>query len=268
MAGDHAMTVAEPALITAENLCVAQGDAIIVDGVDIAVRRGEIVTLIGPNGAGKSTLAKALLGLLPPLSGRIVRAPGLAVGYVPQRFAPDPVLPLSVRRLMTLTRRAGEGEIVAALAETGVAHLVGRDAHDLSGGELQRVLLARCLLGNPDLLILDEPVQGVDFAGETALYGLIGDVRQRRNCGILLISHDLHVVMAAADRVVCFNRHVCCHGPPESVARHPEYERLFGRAAAAGLAVYRHHHDHVHDVSGAVKPVADADADANANRQT
>jgi zinc transport system ATP-binding protein len=233
-------------------LRVAIGARVILDGIDISVSPGEIVTVIGPNGAGKTTLLRVLLGLLKPSGGTVERRPGLRVGYLPQRMQIDPVLPLTVGRLMTLTQRSNAGAIGAALAEMGVAHLWTAQASTLSGGELQRVLLARALLRDPDLLALDEPVHGVDFAGEAALYELINSIRARRGCGVLMISHDLHVVMAATDRIVCLNRHVCCAGTPEAVSRHPEYARLFGPRAASALAVYTHHHDHGHGLAGEV----------------
>lgn len=233
-------------LIDGRSLSVAYGSHVILDGIDISIARGEIVTVIGPNGAGKTTLIRVLLGLLKPSRGTVARRTGVRVGYLPQRMQFDPVLPLQVNRLMNLTQHSSAVAVGAALAETGVDYLRGAQVGTLSGGELQRVLLARALLRDPDLLVLDEPVQGVDFAGEAALYELIGAIRARRGCGVLMISHDLHVVMAATDRIVCLNRHVCCAGTPEAVSRHPEYTRLFGRAAATALAVYTHHHDHRH----------------------
>ena len=239
-------------LIAARSIRVAYGPHVNLDGVDISIAPGEIVTVIGPNGAGKTTLIRVLLGLLKPSSGTVERSTGVRVGYLPQRMQFDPVLPLPVNRLMNLTQHSSAVAVGAALAETGVAYLRGAQVGTLSGGELQRVLLARALLRDPDLLVLDEPVQGVDFAGEAALYELIGAIRARRGCGVLMISHDLHVVMAATDRIVCLNRHVCCAGTPEAVSRHPEYTRLFGRAAATALAVYTHHHDHRHGFSGEV----------------
>lgn len=239
-------------LIAARSIRVAYGPHVILDGIDISIAPGEIVTVIGPNGAGKTTLIRVLLGLLKPSSGTVERSTGVRVGYLPQRMQFDPVLPLPVNRLMNLTQHSSAVAVGAALAETGVAYLRGAQVGTLSGGELQRVLLARALLRDPDLLVLDEPVQGVDFAGEAALYELIGAIRARRGCGVLMISHDLHVVMAATDRIVCLNRHVCCAGTPEAVSRHPEYTRLFGRAAATALAVYTHHHDHRHGFSGEV----------------
>ena len=239
-------------LVSAENLGVRRSDRWLVRGVNLAVRAGEIVTLIGPNGGGKSTTAKALLGLIAPQEGRRVVSDHLSIGYMPQRFSVDWTLPLTVGRLMTLTHRHPSQEVVAALDAVGCAHLVDRAVQALSGGEFQRVLLARALLRNPRLLVLDEPVQGVDFAGEIEMYDLIGRLRDERGCGVLLISHDLHVVMAQTDTVVCMDGHVCCSGPPKSVVENAEYRRLFGARAASALAVYQHdmghhHHHHGHD---------------------
>lgn len=225
----------------------------LVRGVDLAVRRGEIVTLIGPNGSGKSTTAKMVTGVRRPDEGSVRRAPGLVVGYVPQRLAIDWTLPLSVERLMRLTGPQPASAVAAALEEVGIAHLAHAQVQTLSGGEFQRALLARAMIRKPDLLVLDEPVQGVDFTGEVAMYELIGAIRDRTQCGVLLISHDLHVVMARTDTVICLNGHVCCSGTPESVARSPEYLRLFGTRAAETLAIYRHHHDHTHLPDGTVR---------------
>ncbi len=225
----------------------------LVEGVDLAIRRGEIVTMIGPNGSGKSTTAKLVTGVLKPTAGTVSRRPGLRIGYVPQELAIDWTMPLTVRRLMTLTGSYGADEIAAALAATGVSHLADAEVQHLSGGEFQRALLARAMIRRPDLLVLDEPVQGVDFSGEVALYDLIGQIRDETQCGILLISHDLHVVMAATDTVICLNGHVCCRGTPDSVARSPEYLSLFGARAASALAVYQHHHDHTHLPDGRVQ---------------
>ncbi len=244
-------------LIAGEDLSYGRNHKLIVDGVNITLRPAEITTVIGPNGAGKTTLLKLLLGLLPPTAGRVVRRPGLRIGYLPQRLHLDPVLPLTVARLMTLTVRKDRGRMSAALAETGVAHLVDAPVQALSGGELQRVLLARALLAEPDLLVLDEPVQGVDYAGEAEMYELIGELRHRRGCGVVMVSHDLHVVMAATDHVLCLNRHVCCAGTAEAVGRDPNYARLFGPRAAEALAVYTHHHNHKHTPSGELVPLGE-----------
>ena len=246
-------------LAEAQGIGVYRGRRWLLHGVDLSVAADEVVTLIGPNGGGKTTLVRALLGLIRLDAGRVRRRPGLRVGYVPQRFTVDRTLPLPVHRLMTLTGRHPRDAVCAALAETGVDGLVEAPVQVLSGGELQRVLLARALLSKPDLLVLDEPVQGVDFAGEASLYELIGELRRRRGCGVLMVSHDLHVVMAATDRVVCLNQHVCCAGPPNEVDSHPEFARLFGPRAARAFAVYPHHHDHDHTLSGEVVPVAVAE---------
>lgn len=218
--------------------------------LSLSVAPGRSLALVGPNGAGKTTLLRVLMGLLRPDKGGVQRRPGLRIGYLPQRIHVDPVMPLKVDRLMTLVRRARPADVADALAETGVGHLRAAPVSALSGGELQRVLLARALLARPDLLVLDEPVQGVDYAGEAALYQLIGELRARRGCGVLMISHDLHVVMAATDRVLCLNHHVCCAGTPDAVSQHPEYVRLFGRQTAGAFAVYAHRHDHQHDLGG------------------
>lgn len=239
-------------LIEGRGLSLRLGRIRVLDDVGITVNAGEIVTVIGPNGAGKTSLLRILLGLVSPTSGSVRRRGGLSLGYVPQRLVIDPVLPLSVKRLMTLTGRKPPAAVLAALGEAGVERLIDAPVQTLSGGEFQRVLLARALLRQPDLLVLDEPVQGVDFAGEAALYQLIGDIRDRHGCGVLMVSHDLHTVMAATDRVICLNRHVCCAGRPAAVGRDPEFVRLFGPRAAAALGVYAHRHDHAHDLAGGV----------------
>jgi zinc transport system ATP-binding protein len=248
-------------LIEARGVTVRIGRHELLSAVDLAVGPGEIVSLIGPNGAGKTTLLRALLGVLQPSAGAIRRAPGLVVGYVPQRLQLDPVLPLTVERFMTIGLAPSRAAVGGALAEVGAAHLRRALMHELSGGEFQRALLARALLRRPDLLLLDEPGQGLDFSGQIELYGLIEQIRDRRGCGVLLVSHDLHIVMAATDRVVCLNRHVCCSGRPEAVSRHPDYMALFGPRAAS-LAVYAHEHDHAHDLAGEVVAQEDAPGEA------
>lgn len=240
-------------LVSLEDVGVLRNGRWLVRGVDFSVSRGEIVTLIGPNGSGKSTSAKAAIGVLKPDEGRVERKAGLKVGYVPQKLSIDWTLPLTVRRLMTLTGPLPERDMHAALEAAGIAHMLDAEVQHLSGGEFQRALMARAIARKPDLLVLDEPVQGVDFAGEIALYDLIKSIRNLSGCGILLISHDLHVVMAETDTVICLNGHVCCRGTPEAVSRSPEYVRLFGSRAAQTLAVYSHHHDHTHLPDGRVR---------------
>ena len=242
----------DPAVLAAAEevrVQLAQGEALA--GVSLEIRRGEIVTIIGPNGAGKTTLLRVLLGLLAPTTGRVVLAPGVRIGYMPQRIQIDTVLPLSVRRFLTLTGRRSDAELRRVLAEVGALAVIDSPVQGLSGGEMQRVLLAKALLRNPDLLVLDEPVQGVDVQGQVELFGLIGRLRQERGCAVLMVSHDLHLVMAATDRVVCLNRHVCCTGTPESVQGSQAFVELFSPQTVANLAVYAHQHDHRHDlVSG------------------
>jgi zinc transport system ATP-binding protein len=239
-------------LISASRVSVGFGGRPVLDNVSIAVHASEIVTLIGPNGAGKTTLARVLLGLAPVSQGSLGRRAGLRIGYVPQRFSVEPVIPLSVLRFMSLSQPVPKAGALECLAETGVAHLAGAQMSGLSGGEFQRVLLARALAREPNLLVLDEPAQAIDFAGAAQLYELIAAIRTRRGCGILLISHDLQVVLGASDRVICLNRHICCEGVPRAVAGHPEYVRLFGPDAAASFGLYSHRHDHTHTLSGAV----------------
>lgn len=239
-------------LVTLEGAGVARNGRWLVRDVDVTIRKGEIVTLIGPNGSGKSTTAKMVTGVVKPNAGHVKRARHLRIGYVPQKMNIDWTLPLTVKRLMTLTGAFSDAEIVGALEEVKAAHLLKAAVQVLSGGEFQRVLLARAMIRKPDLLVLDEPVQGVDFSGEVALYDLIGDIRDRTGCGVLLISHDLHVVMAATDTVVCLNGHVCCRGTPDAVAKSPAYAELFGGKGADTLAVYTHHHDHAHLPDGRV----------------
>ncbi|KPF44047.1 metal ABC transporter ATP-binding protein [Rhizobium sp. AAP43] len=240
------------ALVSLAGAGVSRNGRWLVRGVDLAVRPGEIVTLIGPNGSGKSTTAKMAIGILSASEGKVWRKPDLTVGYVPQKLAVDWTMPLTVRRLMTLTQNLSATDIDAALDSVGILHLAAAEVQHLSGGEFQRALLARAIARKPDILVLDEPVQGVDFSGEIALYDLITSIRNKTGCGILLISHDLHVVMAETDTVICLNGHVCCRGTPAAVSRSPEYMRLFGGKAAGTLAVYSHDHDHTHLPDGRV----------------
>jgi zinc transport system ATP-binding protein len=236
--------MSEP-LITAKHLSVRAGATDIIRDVSLDIHAREIVTLIGPNGSGKTTLLKALLGLSSS-RGEIIRRSGLRIGYVPQRYAPDFSLPITAHRFLCLF--APKDAADAALVRVGVSVARDRQLHALSGGELARVLLARAIAGKPDLLVLDEPLAGVDVAGEAALYHLIAELRDELGCGILLVSHDLHVVMGKADRVVCLNHHVCCEGVATDVVRDPAFLELFG--ARGELALYPHHHDHAHTISG------------------
>jgi zinc transport system ATP-binding protein len=238
-------------LVRLSDAGIERGGKWLVRGVGLSVRAGEIVTLIGPNGSGKSTTAKMALGVLQPSEGKVHQRSNLKTAYVPQKVAIDWTLPLRVDGLMCLTQTLSTENMLKALASTGADHLLKREVRHLSGGEFQRVMLARAIARKPDLLVLDEPVQGVDFAGEIALYDLIKKLRDDTGCGILMVSHDLHMVMAATDQVICLNGHVCCHGTPETVATSDAYKQLFGDRAGA-LALYQHHHDHTHMPDGRV----------------
>ena len=240
-------------LVRLDDVSVSHDGVLALSGITLTVEPGKIVTVIGPNGAGKSTLVKVALGLLVPQSGTVTRCPGLVAGYVPQRLDIPASLPLSVHRFLRMA--AGKGDVAAALDRVAAGHVMGRQVRDLSGGELQRVMLARALLRQPGLLVLDEPVGGVDMAGQAEIYDLIAGLARDEGRGVLMVSHDLHVVMAATNEVVCLNRHVCCAGHPENVARHPEYLALFGPRVAASLAVYTHVHDHAHLPDGTVEHI-------------
>jgi zinc transport system ATP-binding protein len=259
---DHAHGIAPlgpaapDALVSARGLTVERDGRVLLENIDLDIGSSEIVTVIGPNGAGKSTLVRALLGLIPTTRGTVLRRAGLVVGYAPQRFDVDRAMPMTVERFLRLGAGAHDDRIRSTLREVGASRVVGQQIASLSGGELQRVILARALLRDPHLLVLDEPVRGVDFAGEAELYELIGNLRDAHKLGVLLVSHDLHVVMAKSDRVVCINRHVCCSGIPHTVARDPEYVRLFGEDAARAFAVYHHEHDHRHDLTGEAEPAS------------
>ncbi|MET4000631.1 zinc ABC transporter ATP-binding protein ZnuC [Marinobacterium sp. MBR-109] len=209
-----------------------------------------ITTLIGPNGAGKTTLVRVILGLIKPSSGNVWQKPQLKIGYMPQKLHIDRTLPLSVERFLNIPRPVDQALMLKALEDVGAAYLLKHSIHNLSGGETQRVLLARALLRDPELLVLDEPVQGVDLNGQLELYKLIADIRKQRQCGVLMISHDLHLVMASTDHVVCLNHHICCSGNPEHVSNDPSFLELFGPAQASALALYNHHHGHRHDAHG------------------
>lgn len=234
-------------LLAAHDISVTLGGDDVLSHVTLAMNAGEIVTILGPNGSGKSTLLRALLGILPLTSGHVTRAPGLRLGYVPQRLSVDRSLPLTVRRFLSLPHRATDQAAAAALARVALQGLGPRQMSALSGGQFQRVLLARALLNTPQLLVLDEPTQGLDQPGEAAFYRLIEEVRQDTGAGVLMVSHDLHVVMAASDRVICLNHHICCEGTPRVVSNAPEYRALFGLGTQGALALYQHEHDHSHD---------------------
>lgn len=234
-------------LLSAQNVSVSfAGAPPVLQRVNFHVAPGEIVTIVGPNGSGKSTLLRTLLGIVEPSAGQVERVEGLRIGYVPQRLQLDSNLPLTVGRFLRLNRRLRSQDVTGLLARTGASGLEGRDMSQLSGGQFQRVLLAQALAGEPQLLVLDEPTQGLDQPGTAGFYRLIEETRNELGCAVLSVSHDLHVVMSASDRVVCLNGHVCCEGAPSVVSNAPEYRALFGIGTQGALALYQHHHDHSH----------------------
>jgi len=241
-----------PSLVTLENVSIQFAQRTVLSGVSLALHPGKILTLLGPNGAGKSTLVRVVLGLLAPSSGQVHRSANLRIGYVPQKLHIDPTLPVTVERFMRLSRGARLQDILPALKRVQAGHLLTSPLQKLSGGEMQRVLLARALLNQPQLLVLDEPTQGVDVNGQVALYDLINQLRHELNCAVLMVSHDLHLVMTKTDEVLCLNHHICCSGTPEAVSQHPEFIAMFGPRGAQELAIYRHHHNHRHDLKGRI----------------
>ncbi|WP_039045544.1 MULTISPECIES: zinc ABC transporter ATP-binding protein ZnuC [Plesiomonas] len=239
-------------LIELHHIDVVLGERKVLNNISLNIKKNHIVTLLGPNGAGKSTLVRVVLGLLAPSAGQIVRAGNLKIGYVPQKLHLDATLPLTVRRFLALKKTANPEEMLSAVSKVNVLHLLEQPMQKLSGGETQRVLLARALMNKPDLLVLDEPMQGVDVNGQAALYDLITVLRDELGCGVLMVSHDLHLVMAKTDEVLCLNQHICCSGAPEDISHHPEFISMFGRQLPGKLALYQHHHDHRHALNGQV----------------
>ena len=234
-------------LIQVEGLNVRYGARTALSDVSLRIEPNEIVTIVGPNGSGKTSLLRAIIGAIKPSEGRIVQAGSLKIGYVPQKLHIDDTLPITVSRFLKLPGGVAVADIDYALQQAGVPELEKEQLSQLSGGQFQRVLLARALIGKPDLLLLDEATQGLDQRGSASFYQQIETVRQATGCAILMISHELHVVMSASDRVICLNGHVCCEGAPAAVASAPEYRALFGTGTGGALALYRHEHDHGHD---------------------
>ena len=239
-------------LVALKHISVSFGARHVLTDISFSLQAGRILTLVGPNGAGKSTLVRLVLGLIAPDSGVLRRDHALRIGYVPQKIHLDTTLPLTVERFMRLRPGVKKSDIIPALERVRSAHLLQQPMQKLSGGEMQRVLLARALLNRPQLLVLDEPTQGVDVGGQAALYDLIDQIRHTLGCGVLMVSHDLHLVMAKTDEVLCLNQHICCSGTPETVSAHPEFIAMFGHQDMAQMALYRHHHNHSHDLHGQV----------------
>ena len=233
-------------LIELDDVGVRLAGAVVLRNVSLEIDAGEIVTVVGPNGSGKTTLVRVLIGALSPHSGIVRKAPGLSIGYVPQRLVIDRTMPLTVKRFLSLSGKVSSADQDSALANVGISDIHVAQLSELSGGQFQRVLLARALLRKPALLVLDEPTQGLDQPGTAQFYRLVEEVRRELGCAVLMVSHDLHVVMSASDRVICLNGHVCCAGAPTVVRSAPEYRALFGTGTEGTLALYRHEHDHVH----------------------
>ena len=236
-------------LIRTQGVGVCVGSRRILRDVDLSVRRREIVTVVGPNGSGKTTLLKVLIGAHAPSEGVVVREAGLRIGYVPQRLAIDQAMPLTVARWLGLSGTSNKETYLQIAEQVGISGLLQLEMVSLSGGEFQRALLAQSLLVRPDLLVLDEPTQGLDQPAVASFYRLIEDVREDLDCAVLMVNHDLHVVMRSSDHVICLNGHVCCQGTPTLVSAAPEYQALFGFGTEGALALYRHDHDHRHDHS-------------------
>ena len=234
-------------LVEISNLDIRLGGNTVLHDVEMQVQPGEIITIVGPNGSGKTTLLRAIIGAIKPSAGWVKKNSGLRIGYVPQRLHIDATLPITARRFLSLPRPVSDTVAQDALTDAGVENLGMQQMAGLSGGQFQRVLLARALLGRPELLLLDEATQGLDQPGSAAFYRQIETVRQRLGCAVLMVSHELHVVMAASDRVICLNGHICCHGAPGQVATAPEYRALFGSGTQGALALYQHEHTHSHD---------------------
>lgn len=234
-------------LLSIENLSIQLGGHTALTNINMSIGKGEIVTIVGPNGSGKSTLLCAIVGAIKPTSGSIQKSPALRIGYVPQKLHIDPTLPMTVARFMCLPNKHDKTTVTETLALVGLNRLENQQMATLSGGQFQRVLLARAILHKPDLLILDEATQGLDQLGSATFYRLIEALRSKLGCAILMVSHELHVVMSASDRVICLNGHICCHGTPDVVASTPEYRALFGTGTQGALALYRHDHNHSHD---------------------
>lgn len=237
-------------LSACENISLGYFGAYIVENVSISISKGEIVTIVGPNGSGKTTILKILLGLIKPDKGNVFRKNGLKIGYMPQKISIERIMPITVRRFLRLNGRRNLrdiGSVEKIAQDIGISGLLKKQIHEISGGEMQRVMLARALLLKPELLVLDEPIQGLDVQGQEEFYQIIESVKTKYGCSILMVSHDLHVVMAKTDRVICLNKHICCQGHPEEISKHPEYLSLFGRKEVGDrFAIYPHHHDHSH----------------------
>ena len=234
-------------LISLNSVTLGYDGKIVLRDIDLTVKRGEIITIVGPNGSGKTSMMRALIGALVPTTGSIVRSRALRLGYVPQKLNIDHSFPITLRRFLSVPKRINPEQVTEAASLVGMGDFLDQQSATLSGGQFQRALLARAIIDAPDLLLLDEPTQGLDQNGSARFYQLIADLKEKLDCAIVLVSHDLHVVMSASDRVICLNGHICCEGTPSVVSSAPEYRALFGSGTQGALAIYQHQHDHVHD---------------------
>jgi zinc transport system ATP-binding protein len=234
-------------LISANNISLSHHGKSILDKVSFELKQGEFITLIGPNGAGKSSLIKVLLGLTKADSGNIERANNIKLGYTPQTFKPNPFIPISVIDFLNLNQKVNQSFLHETATLTGTESLLDSPLKNLSGGELQRVLLTRALLNKPNVLILDEPAQNLDVNGQMHLYKLIQNIHQQQGCAVLMVSHDLHRVMKESTQVLCLYHHICCIGQPESILKDSQFNDLFADQMDDLMATYEHHHNHCHD---------------------
>lgn len=237
------------ALISAKNVSVLKHQKSILDNIDIQINKNDFITIIGPNGAGKTMLLKCLMGFYKPTSGRIERKEKLKIGYMPQSISVINTMPITVKNFITVRKEYDDISLNKVISEVNIGEIVNKQLSVLSGGEMQRVLLARSLLNNPDLLILDEPAQNLDISGQLNFYKLIQEIYSKRNISILMVSHDLHLVMVSTKRVLCLYKHICCSGAPQQIAKDPEFLSMFGKDMANMMSIYQHSHDHNHDHS-------------------
>ncbi|MDG6896036.1 zinc ABC transporter ATP-binding protein ZnuC [Volucribacter amazonae] len=239
-------------LVELKNIHVVFQQKTALQNINLCIYPNSITTIVGPNGGGKSTLLKVLLKLIKPSSGQVIHHKQLRIGYVPQKIHLDPTLPITVARFLALNKKVKQEDIQTSLNQLSISHLANNSMQRLSGGEMQRVLLARAILNKPNLLVLDEPTQGVDISGQVELYQLIHQTQKQLDCAILMVSHDLHLVMADTNEVLCINQHICCAGTPETISNDPKFIHIFGDQFSKNIAVYTHHHNHKHDLHGNV----------------
>ena len=235
------------ALITLNNISLSHNGKNVLDDVSFKLHEGEFITLIGPNGAGKSSLIKVLLGVIKQDSGDITYTDNIRLGYTPQTFSANPFIPISVKDFLTLNQKLDSEFMLKTFELTGIKDLLKSPLKNLSGGELQKVLLTRALLNKPNVLILDEPAQNLDVDGQMQLYKLIQDIHQQKNCAVLMESHDLHRVMKESTQVLCLYHHICCEGLPESILKDEKFNDLFADQINDLMATYEHHHNHHHE---------------------